>query len=127
MASINIKPKTGVINYEEHVGDTLFMLWNWKTPDANGINQQVDLTGYSCLLEIKSQKTDTVSKLTLTSANGEIILGGNTYNINIPISANQTSMLGPGTFFYDCQFTDSLGYVNTLVEGKIKLIQDISN
>jgi hypothetical protein len=124
MSSINVKPKTGVINYEEHVGDTLFMRWNWQTPDANGIAQTVNMSGYSSKLQIKTQKTDSQALLTLTSANGEIVLGGTPNNIDITISANQTSMLGVGSFFYDCQFTDSLGYVNTLVEGKIKLLQD---
>lgn len=124
MSAINVKPKTGVINYEEHVGDTLFMRWNWQTPDANGVPQTVNLSGYTSKLQIKSQKTDAIALLTLTSANGEIVLGGTPNNVDITISANQTSQLGVGSFFYDCQFTDSLGYVNTLIEGKIKLLQD---
>lgn len=122
--SLNIKPKTAIINYEEHAGDTILMLWNWKTPDANGTYQQVDLTGYSCLLQIKTQKTDITPKLTLSSANGEIILGNTTNNVEVLITDDQTTALGVGSFFYDCQFTDTLGYVNTLVEGKLKLLQD---
>ena len=125
MSSVTVKPKTAIINYEEHVGDTLFMRWNWSVPDANGVNQTVDLTDYYSKLQIKNQKTDLTPLLTLTSNTGEgIVLGGNTTNINVIVSSEQTANLGVGQFFYDCQMTDTLGYVNTLIEGKIKLVQD---
>lgn len=125
MSSVTVKPKTAIINYEEHVGDTLFMRWNWSVPDANGVNQTVDLTNYYSKLQIKTQKTDLTPLLTLTSNTAEgIVLGGNTTNINVIVSAEQTANLGVGLFFYDCQMTDTLGYVNTLIEGKIKLVQD---
>ena len=114
-----ILSQTVTVDYEEYVGDTLLMLFNYK--DSTGA--VINLTGYSAVLTI-SKTIDDIPDLTLTDTIGDgIILGGTPSNIAIEITHTQTTLLSAGSFVYRLRLTDSLLRVNTLVVGKIKLIK----
>jgi hypothetical protein len=116
MSDINIKSQTGIANFEEFVGDTLKIVVNYKSNSTTFVN----LTNYSATFQIKTNKF--IPLLTLTS-NDNISLGNGANNIIVTVSDQQTKSLGKGLFLYDLQLTDSLGFVNTLLEGKIVLKQ----
>jgi hypothetical protein len=114
-----VASQTVTVDFEEYVGDTLLMLFNYK--DSTGA--VIDLTGTNAVLTIATT-LDTPPVLTLTEAlNDGIILGGTPSNIVCEIKPSQTVTLAVGTFVYRLRLTDSLLRVNTLVVGKIKLIK----
>lgn len=124
--SIRVKSSSVIIDYEEHVGDDLNILWNWTAPAANGIQIPVNLTGYSAKFSVKAEKEGVILLQLSTMAN-TIFLGEANNNIRMTISSANTTALGAGLYYYDFAVKDILGKINTMVEGKIKLLQDISD
>lgn len=124
--SIRVKSQSVIVDYEEHVGDDLNILWNWTAPDANGVQQQVNLSGYSAKFCIKSEKEGSILYTLSTMAN-TIFLGEANNNIRMTIDSANSRNLGVGIYYYDFAVKDTLGKINTLVEGRIKLLQDVSD
>lgn len=124
-----VKSKAKVIDYEVHSGDTLKLLWHWTEAAANGNYYAVDLTGYSGALQVKTNKTDTtalVSMMASPTSNTGILLGQANNNIKIIIPSSNTANLAVGTYSYDLKMTDIIGYTDTVVEGKIKILQNVT-
>jgi len=117
--AVRIKSDTGFIDYDEYVGDTVNIVLDYRTaPKPDG--QQINLTGSVISIEVRESQDDELPLLTLTTGNG-LVVGGTTNNIVGTISNTQTTTLGAGKFRYFVKHVDSLGKVNTLITGKIKL------
>lgn len=83
-----------------------------------------DITDSTVICQIKQNKTDTESVVSLSSANGDI---------TFPDAANGLLQIEPfnftygaGTYYYDVQVTYTSGAVKTFVYGKITNKQDVS-
>jgi hypothetical protein len=119
--AIKIKSQTVFVDFEEYEGDTLLMQFAYKDP----LGVLINLAGYSAKMDVRVS-TDTAALLTLTSLDG-IDLTGVTNNIVVTLTPSQTkTTLGVGDFVYDIEMTDTQNMVNTLISGKIKIKQSIT-
>lgn len=119
--TVKIKSQTARVNFEEYEGDTLIMSFAYKDPDG----VLIDLAGYTAKMNVCTEPLAT-PLLTLTEING-IVLDGTPNNIVVTITAAQThTTLGVGDFVYDIELTDTLGKVNTLIEGNIVIQQSVT-
>jgi hypothetical protein len=122
LQKIKIASQTVQVDYEEYLGDTLEVTFNWKGAD----DQPVNLTGWSALLQVKAEKTDPLALVTRATLDGSLALGDGSgeFNIETELTPAETTYLGLGTKFYDLQLTSPAGKVNTLVIGSITITQD---
>lgn len=81
----------------------------WIDPSTN---LPRNLTGYSALMQIKTQPDNLDAVLELSTANGKIVLGGVLGTINITISHSDTDFTPPNSLpwyngFYDLYLTNT--------------------
>ncbi|MCK5919385.1 MAG: hypothetical protein KAG66_00485 [Methylococcales bacterium] len=124
LQKIKISSQTVQVDYEEYLGDTLEITFNWKGAD----DQPVNLVGWSGVLQVKAEKTDTVALIERSTGDGSLVLSDGTgeFNIETELTPAETLGLGLGTKTYDLQLTSPAGKVNTLVIGGITITQDTS-
>jgi cytoplasmic iron level regulating protein YaaA (DUF328/UPF0246 family) len=84
----------------------------------------IDLTGYTIKSQFKKNKKtgqlsktiSTTSGITITDAeNGIFVIDSFVVDLNA------------GDYFYDIQFTDSNDIVTTYIQGRLQVIQDVTN
>lgn len=122
LQKIKISSQTVQVDYEEYLGDTLEITFNWKGAD----DQAVSLVGWSAVLQVKTEKTDTVALIERSTGDGSLVLSDGTgeFNIETELKPAETLGLGLGKKVYDLQLTSPAGKVNTLVIGSITITQD---
>lgn len=111
-----IKSSTITINYDEYITDTLTIDLTWK--DSAGL--PIDLTGYTGLLEVRSDPSDAVPLFSITELTG-LVLGNTNSNILAELTPANLSTIGLGSTSYFIRLTEPSGKVNTLVTGRIVL------
>lgn len=79
----------------------------------------VNLTGYTAAMQLRSNYTDLLPALSLTSPSGGIVITGATGLIAIHATAIQTGAIAAGYYEYDCEITSSGGIVTRLIQGQI--------
>jgi hypothetical protein len=99
----------GTLNFSIYVGATFHLVLTWT---ASGV--PVGLSGYTAALTIRDGQ-DVV--ITLTTANGRIVLGGAAGTVTLTVAAEDTASLAPGTADYDLLLTSPGGVVTPLVAG----------
>lgn len=120
--AIKVKSQTVFVDFDEYEGDTLSMNFAYKESLTGPL---INLAGYTAKMDIRVS-TDTAPLLTLTSSSG-IDLTGLVNNIVVTLTPSQTkTTLGVGDFIYDIEMTDTLTKVNTLISGKIKIKQSVT-
>ena len=84
--------------------------------------EDIDLTGYkiSCQFRFES-KTGEVA-ISLTEQSGIVIFDTN----KIRVMADTIINWNAGTYYYDIQFDDTNGDIETYIEGTINILQDVS-
>lgn len=124
LQKIKIASQTVQVDYEEYLGDTLEITFNWRGSDG----QAVDLTGWIGVLQVKAEKTDTVALIERTTVDSSLVLsdGSGEFNIETELTPAETLGLGLGVKVYDLQLTSPAGKVNTLIIGRITITQDTS-
>jgi hypothetical protein len=122
LQKIKIASQTVQVDFEEYLGDTLEITFNWKGAD----DQPVNLTGWSAILQVKTEKLDDVAIIERSTADGSLVLSDGTeeFNIETELTPAETTGLGLGKKVYDLQLTSPAGKVNTLVIGSITITQD---
>jgi hypothetical protein len=104
--------------------------WGRGDSDAKGFQIKdsagvaIDITGFSYLLTVNSEKdpTDMINEQFQ-------VVGVITDALNGRVSFSPTAVntdITPSTYFYDIQQTDGGGAISTLIKGKCKIIQDIT-
>lgn len=84
----------------------------WLDPD----NQPVDLTGYSAKMQVRLGYQEPSAIITVSSDDGEIILGGSAGTIAITISAEKMTATTARVYVYDLRMTVG-DTVTRLIEG----------
>lgn len=97
-------------------GDTFDVTVNFK--DAN--NAGVDLTGFTGLVQFKSDTGTVVATPTVT-----VNYGGTLGAVRILLA--DTTVLNEGTYSYDLQLTDPSGSKRTFIGGVVNVTGDISS
>jgi hypothetical protein len=103
-------------------GATFVENFTWKID-----NSPVNLTGYSARMQIRSSKLSEEPLISLTTEDdGGIVLGGVAGTIVVSISAEDTSELAGEAGVYDIELEDSSGVVTRLLEGTVKLSNEVT-
>lgn len=85
----------------------------------------VDLFGYTARMQVREKYTSTTAKITLTTENGGIILGGEEGTINLYISATETSTIVAKDYVYDIELVSGSS-VYRLIEGKFIVTPEVT-
>jgi hypothetical protein len=85
----------------------------------------VNVTGYTAKMQLRSLPQDANAVLTLTSAAGEITVGGVNGQFDVHATAAQTGAIDEGTYYYDIEIT-SAGIVTRLAQGQIVVTPEVT-
>jgi hypothetical protein len=105
-------------------GANWFLNINYDNPNGTPIN----LAGYSAALQIRSLPETPTAVLSLsTSAGGGITITAATGLVAITATATQTRAIDEGTYYYDCEITDTFtGVVTRLVQGQAVVTPEVT-
>jgi hypothetical protein len=103
-------------------GADYYLTLTYNSPAGTPIN----LTGYTSSLQVRQNPSDINSYLTLTTANGGIVITGSTGTVAVHASAAQTTAIGAGYYYYDIKLTSSVGIVTRLTQGQFTVNASIT-
>ena len=89
----------------------------YNQPDGTPVN----LTGATAALQVRSFPEDTVSVLTLTSEDGGITITPLTGTLEVHATAEQTTLMGAGFYYYDIEITQVGDIVTRLAQGQVEV------
>ena len=104
-------------------GATFRKKLRWEDPQGT----PVDNTGYTARMHIREPLANQQTIADLTTANGGIVLGGVNGEINLYLSdAATTAMVPSRKAVYDLEMVSGIGDVIRLVEGKVKIVPEVT-
>lgn len=104
-------------------GATFTLNATWKAADGT----PVDLTGYSARMQARQTYASATTVLNLTSAGGNIALGGTAGTVVVTISATATAALtAPWAGVYDLELVSAGGVVTRLLEGSARVTPEVT-
>jgi hypothetical protein len=95
--------------------------WYLTVTYQNPAGTPVNLTGYTAALQIRQNFSDANAELTLTTANGGIVITASTGTLAIHATAALTLAIGAGAYVYDIKITSSAGIVTRLTQGSFQV------
>lgn len=101
-------------------GDTFSYVYDVSAIDANGNETTADLTGYYAQMHLKKNRTDT-HYFTAMATNISTTAGTITF-----YKSAEDMQITAGTYWYDLEIKDADGINVTWIEGKFKILQDIT-
>lgn len=110
----------GIYSFTVDQGATFYL--NLIYQDSNKV--PVNLTGNTARMQLR-RAFDSPAELTLTSADGDIVITGPTGNILITISDEDTGSLEAGFYLYDLEL-DNGGIITRLIQGQITVAQQVT-
>jgi hypothetical protein len=110
-----MKPGKYALVIQEAVGYD--KTWKWSTLAADGTRTLVNLTGYTASVMLREHYESVTPKLTLTTANGKIVLGGTAGTIRVIISKADADALGQFRGVWDIVLTSPGGVPYRLLGG----------
>lgn len=94
----------------------------WK--DGDGL--PVNITGYTARMQVRRTHGSDTAALSLTSAGGDIVLGGVAGTIDITASATATAAITFRSGVYDVELEDGSGVVTRLIEGNVDVTPEVT-
>lgn len=91
------------------------------TIDDNPVN----LTGYAARMQVREKHSSPSAKLTLTTVDGGITLGGSAGTINLFIADETTALVPAKEYVYDLELMSG-GNVYRLIEGKFIVTPEVT-
>jgi hypothetical protein len=85
----------------------------------------VNVTGFTARMQLRSLPQDANAVLTLSSATGEITVGGANGEFAVHATAAQTGAIDEGTYYYDIEITNA-GIVTRLAQGQIVVTPEVT-
>lgn len=110
----------GIYSFTVDQGATFYL--NLIYQDSNGV--PINLIGSTARMQLR-RAFDSVAELTLTSADGDIVITGATGNILITISDEDTGALEAGFYLYDLEL-DNGGIITRLIQGQVTVAQQVT-
>lgn len=87
----------------------------------------INLTNNTAKMQLRSQPNDLDAALTLSSANGDIVITPLTGVISITASSTETGAVDEGTYFYDLEVTDTVtSEVTRIIQGQIVVTAQVT-
>lgn len=98
-------------------GADWYINFTYENPDGTPII----LTGYTAELQVRTSPMAKTAVLTLSTANGGIVITPNQGLIECHATNAQTEVIPYGKYSYDIEITSPLNVVTRLVQGTIQL------
>lgn len=113
----------GIWNTVMDQGSVWYLQLDYQNPNGTPI----DITGYTGKMQLRSLPEDTTVALTLSTANGAIVITGATGTINITATSAQTGSVDEGIYYYDVEITDTLtNEVTRIIQGQITVSAEVT-
>lgn len=84
------------------------------------------LTGFTARMQVRQNAAATEVLADLTTENGHITIDGPTGVVVVEIPADETAAIAPGRYRYDLELADAAGVVTRLLEGKFRVVAEIT-
>ena len=98
--------------------------FNITYADPNG--DPINITDYTAACQLRSFPNAPTSVLTLTTGDGITIVGASG-EVNLHATAEQTTVIDEGTYYYDVEITAPIyGTVTRLVQGQIVVSAEVT-
>lgn len=107
---------------EVYQGDTFNKVLTWY----DSSEKEVDLTGYTARMQLRTSADSDTVVLELTTENGGITLGGTAGTIELLVSATDMAAVEAGSYKYDLEMIAGDGTVRKILRGKIKVIAEVT-
>ena len=109
------------LNLTLYQGATFSLVITWKEGDPA---TPVNLTGYTGLMKIKSDNGTVVA--TLSTDDGNMVLGGTAGTITLTLTAEETAALDVAVNVYDLLLTSGADVATALVAGTATVRKGVS-
>lgn len=87
----------------------------------------VDLTGWSAAMQVRTLPESPDVIVTLSTANGRIVLGGEAGTVWLLLDAQSTGDLDQGSYVYDLElYAGAGGQVTRLLEGSVTVDSEVT-
>lgn len=109
--------------------------YNMVCPQGSTFNQEltysinsvnVNLTGYSARMQVREKHTSTSTILSLTTANGGLVLGGSAGTISINIPSTTTASITAKEYVYDIELVSPSSIVTRIIEGRFIVTPEVT-
>lgn len=111
----------GIYNDTLDQGATYQLVVVYK--DASDV--PINLTGYSAYMQLRENYDSTTADLTLTTANGGILINGPIGEITITATATQTTTLVSDYYLYDLELVNGQS-TTRLLQGQITVNSEVT-
>jgi hypothetical protein len=112
----------GRFNIKVYQGATFELAPQWKID-----GKYVNVSGYSANMIVRNSPTSPTSIVTLSSANGRILIGNTNGKFTLQLTAGDTGALTAGQYVYDLEVTSSSGTVTRLLEGGFIVYEGVTS
>jgi len=100
--------------------------WQLEVQYLDDNDVPVNLTGYTAAMQLRTDYLVDPASLTLTSANGSIVITAGTGTLMITATATETYGLSAGIYVYDLELT--IGTTKTrLIQGMLTVTGEVTN
>ena len=113
----------GRYDFTIYQGASFDRTFTWRTGDPAA---NVNLTGYTGRMQVRSNTTAPTVALEVSTANGRMALGGAAGSIAVTVTATDTAALAAGYFVYDMELVSPGGAVTRLLEGRITVSPEVT-
>jgi hypothetical protein len=112
----------GRYNIKVYQGATFELAPQWKID-----GKYVNVTGYTANMVVRNSPTSPAAIVTLSSANGSIVVGTTDGKFTLQLTAAETTVLNAGQYVYDLEVTDLSGKVVRLLEGGFIVYEGVTS
>ncbi len=112
----------GRFNIKVYKGANFELAPQWKID-----GKYVNVSGYSANMIVRNSPTSPTSIVTLSSANGRILIGNTNGKFTLQLTATQTGALAAGEYVYDLEVTSPGGKVTRLLEGGFIVYEGVTS
>ncbi len=113
----------GVYDFTINAGADFSRVFTWK--DSGSPQTPIDLTGCTARMSLKRDYRETTARLSLTTENDGLALGGTTGTITVSIPNEDTSDLS-GKYLYDLEIVHPDSTVTRLLGGTITVSPEVT-
>lgn len=102
-------------------------MWTLQITYEDPNSTPINITGYTAEMQLRSLPSDLTPALTLSSANGDIVITGAQGIISITASSQQTGAVDEGTYYYDLEITDPVSNeVTRIIQGQVVVSAEVT-
>jgi len=112
----------GRYNIKVYQGATFELAPQWKID-----GKYVNVSGYSANMVVRNSPNSPSAIVTLSSANGRILVGTTDGKFTLQLTATQTGALAAGQYVYDLEVTSPSGKVTRLLEGGFIVYEGVTS